>query len=253
MSKSSSALDKQAQESLKKSGEIPKHIAIIMDGNGRWAKKRFLPRLEGHRAGAKSVRNTVEECRKLGIRYLTLYAFSTENWTRPQEEVSGLMKLFIEYLKSEAATLAKNKVRLRAIGERDKLPSEILALLEDVEAQTSKEPELDLILALSYGSRQELVSTTKKIAAKVQKGELSIDEISESLIQSHLYTADIPDPDLLIRTSDEQRISNFLLWQCAYTEFVFTPVLWPDFSKEEFHKCLEEYQKRERRFGGSQG
>lgn len=232
---------------------LPTHVAIIMDGNGRWAKKRFLPRLEGHRAGAKSVRNTVEECRKLGIRYLTLYAFSTENWTRPQEEVSGLMKLFIEYLKSEAATLAKNKVRLRAIGERDKLPSEILALLEDVEAQTSKEPELDLILALSYGSRQELVSTTKKIAAKVQKGELSIDEISESLIQSHLYTADIPDPDLLIRTSDEQRISNFLLWQCAYTEFVFTPVLWPDFSKEEFHKCLEEYQKRERRFGGSQG
>lgn len=232
---------------------LPTHVAIIMDGNGRWAKKRFLPRLEGHRAGAKSVRNTVEECRKLGIRYLTLYAFSTENWTRPQEEVSGLMKLFIEYLKSEAATLAKNKVRLRAIGERDRLPPEILAILEDVEAQTSKEPELDLILALSYGSRQELASATKKIAAKVQKGELSIDEISESLIQSHLYTADIPDPDLLIRTSDEQRISNFLLWQCAYTEFVFTPVLWPDFSKDEFKKCLEEYQKRERRFGGSQG
>lgn len=231
---------------------LPKHVAIIMDGNGRWAKKRFLPRLEGHRAGAKSVRNTVEECRRLGIRYLTLYAFSTENWTRPEEEISGLMKLFIEYLKSEVSTLTKNNVRLRAIGERGRLSPEILSLLEDVEAKTSKDPELDLILALSYGSRQELVQATRRIAEKIKFGEVNIDDISEEMIQQNLYTADIPDPDLLIRTSNECRISNFLLWQCAYTEFIFTPVLWPDFSKEEFNKCLEEFQKRERRFGGSQ-
>jgi len=220
-----------------------------MDGNGRWAKKRFLPRLEGHRAGAKAVRSTVEECRKLGIRYLTLYAFSTENWNRPQEEVSGLMRLFIEHLKGEAQTLSKNKVRLRAIGQRDRLAPEIRKLLEDVEEMTTPDAELDLILALSYGSRQEIVEATKSIAKKVQEGTLDPDSISESTIQQHLYTSDIPDPDLLIRTSDECRISNFLLWQSAYTEFVFTPVFWPDFTKEEFNRCLNEFSKRERRFG----
>lgn len=228
---------------------LPRHIAVIMDGNGRWAKRRFLPRIEGHRNGAKSVRMIVEESRKLGIRYLTLFAFSTENWLRPQNEVSGLMSLFIQYLESEVDLLLKNDIRLRAMGDKNKLPDKVRELLERCEQRTADLKSMDLILAISYGGRDELVQATKAIVAQCEKGELELHDISESTLQNNLYLPDVPDPDLLIRTSDEFRISNFLLWQLAYAEIVVTPVLWPDFSKEEFFRCLQVFSSRERRFG----
>lgn len=224
---------------------IPKHIAIIMDGNGRWAKRRFLPRIEGHRAGGKSVRRTVEAARELGVRYLTLYAFSTENWTRPEEEISGLMKLFIEYLRGEIPNLVKNKVRLRTIGQKNRFSKEIQLMIDEAESKTKEGAELDLILALSYGGRQEIVDA---VNLAIKNGE----PVTEETFRGYLYAPDVPDPELLIRTSDELRISNFLLWQSAYTEFVYTPVLWPDFDKAEFRRCIDEYRDRERRFGGSE-
>jgi undecaprenyl diphosphate synthase len=224
---------------------VPKHIAIIMDGNGRWAKRRFLPRLEGHRAGGKAVRRTVEAARELGVRYLTLYAFSTENWNRPADEVSGLMKLLMEYLQGELPNLIKNKVRLRTIGQKDRFSPEIQQMLKDAEDQTTEGAELDLILALSYGGRQEIVDAINQ-AIKVGK------PVTEESFRSFLYAPDVPDPELLIRTSNEKRISNFLLWQCAYTEFVYSSYLWPDFDKVELVRCIDEYRQRERRFGGSE-
>lgn len=228
---------------------MPRHVAVIMDGNGRWAKKRMMPRLEGHRAGAKSVRMIVEECRRLGIKYLTLYAFSTENWDRPKDEVSGLMRLFEQYLRSELAKLLDNGIRLRAIGDLSRIQKSVREHLQECEEATKSFTEMELILAISYGGRRELTSAVKQIAMQVQEGDLSPEDIDESVVQSCLYAPEVPDPDLLIRTSDEHRISNFLLWQLAYSEILVTPVLWPDFSKDEFYRCLVEYSKRDRRYG----
>ncbi|MBX7145037.1 MAG: isoprenyl transferase [Oligoflexia bacterium] len=227
----------------------PRHVAIVMDGNGRWANQRHLPRVEGHRAGAKSVRMVVEESRRLGIRYLTLFAFSTENWQRPAEEVGALMGLFAQYLEHELTLMLKNDVRLRAIGDLARLPEAVRRSLCATMQKTERANGLDLILAISYGGREELTSACKSIASDVVQGKLNPDQITNQCIRDHLYAPDVPDPDLLIRTSDEYRISNFLLWQLAYSEIVVTPVLWPDFNKQEYMACLEAYNKRNRRFG----
>ena len=232
-------------------GHSPNHVAIIMDGNGRWAQARGLPRIAGHRRGAQSVRTAVECSVKFGVRYLTLYSFSSENWKRPVREVEDLMDLLRRYLLSEIADLHKNGVRLRVIGDRDELSPDIVKLIEEGEASTAGNDKLDLIVALSYGGRSEIVSAIRKIAKKVEAGQLQSDEIDESVLEAHLETADIPDPDLLIRTSGEQRISNFLLWQIAYSELVFLETLWPDFLEKDFLKAINEYQRRERRFGAT--
>jgi undecaprenyl diphosphate synthase len=227
----------------------PQHVAVIMDGNGRWARQRFMPRIEGHRKGAKTVRMMVEECRRLGIRYLTLFAFSTENWRRPRAEVDALMRLLHFHLVGELEELHLNGVRIRVIGELDNLPARIKKSVAHAEEFTCGNTELDLILAISYGGRQEITEAVKKIALQVQQGTLSLKEITESTVGNHLYLPDVPDPDLLIRTSNESRISNFLLWQLAYAEIVITPVHWPQFSREDFHICLKTYGTRSRRFG----
>jgi undecaprenyl diphosphate synthase len=228
---------------------LPKHLAIIMDGNGRWAKQKGLLRAFGHENGTKSVRLTVETCAKLGIENLTLYAFSTENWNRPKLEVDTLMKLLISSLKKEFDTLQKNNIRLNCIGNIDLLPSsakkELLAVIE----KTKNNTRMTLTLALSYGSREELLNAVKIICDKVKNNIISIDTIDESIINQHLYTHNLPDVDLVIRTSGEHRISNFLLWQIAYAEFYFTAVLWPDFTEDDLYEAIISYQKRERRFG----
>ena len=231
---------------------VPRHIAIIMDGNGRWAKRRFLPRIEGHRNGAKSVRAVVEECRRLGVRYLTLFAFSTENWRRPQEEVGGLMGLFVQYLEGELELLLKHDIRLRAMGDLARLPQAVREILERNEQRTKDLTGMELILAVSYGGRDELVQAVKKIGREIKAGEINPEDITEESFSKALYLPDVPDPDLLIRTSDETRISNFLLWQLAYSEIVVSPVLWPDFSRDEFHRCLNVFAGRNRRFGLTQ-
>jgi undecaprenyl diphosphate synthase len=231
---------------------LPRHVAIIMDGNGRWAKKRFMPRIEGHRNGARSVRMVVEECRRLGIRYLTLFAFSTENWRRPEAEVGGLMHLFVQYLESELKLLLDNDIRLRAMGDRTRLPASVRGLLERTEEKTKDLKGMDLILAVSYGGRDEIIQAVRTIARKAEKGELSPDSISEDNFSQYLYLPDVPDPDLLIRTSEENRISNFLLWQLAYAEIIVSPVMWPDFSLDEFYRCLNVFAGRNRRFGLTQ-
>ncbi len=231
---------------------VPRHIAIIMDGNGRWAKRRFLPRIEGHRNGAKSVRAVVEECRRLGVRYLTLFAFSTENWRRPQEEVGGLMGLFVQYLEGELELLLKHDIRLRAMGDLARLPQAVREILERNEQRTKDLTGMELILAVSYGGRDELVQAVKKIGREIKAGEINPEDITEDSFSKALYLPDVPDPDLLIRTSDETRISNFLLWQLAYSEIVVSPVLWPDFSRDEFHRCLNVFAGRNRRFGLTQ-
>ena len=231
---------------------VPRHIAIIMDGNGRWAKRRFLPRIEGHRNGAKSVRAVVEECRRLGVRYLTLFAFSTENWRRPQEEVGGLMGLFVQYLEGELELLLKHDIRLRAMGDLARLPQAVREILERNEQRTKDLTGMELILAVSYGGRDELVQAVKKIGRGIKAGEINPEDITEDSFSNALYLPDVPDPDLLIRTSDETRISNFLLWQLAYSEIVVSPVLWPDFSRDEFHRCLNVFAGRNRRFGLTQ-
>jgi undecaprenyl diphosphate synthase len=228
---------------------LPRHVAIIMDGNGRWANERHLPRAEGHRAGAKSVRTVVEESRRLGIRYLTLYAFSTENWKRPADEVSALMKLFELHLAKELERLTGNGVRLRAIGDLTRLPAGVRSALDRTIELTVEMDGMDLILAVSYGGREEIAAACRRIAADVAGGHLVCDRVNEETLSSYLYAPDVPDPDLLIRTSGECRISNFLLWQVAYAEIVVSPVLWPDFSKDEFSRCLSEYSRRNRRFG----
>lgn len=238
-----------SSEDQKAEAKLPRHVSIIMDGNGRWAKKRFLPRIEGHRAGAKSVRMVVEESRRLGIRYLTLYTFSTENWNRPGKEVAALMKMLESYLKSELELMLKNDVRLRAIGDLERLPEGVRNTLWAIMEQTSDLQGLDLILALSYGGREEIVQACRKIAGMVKNDEVSSEQIDEQLVRSSLYLADVPDPEVVIRTSNEVRLSNFLLWQAAYSELIISPVFWPDFSKEEYHRCLEEYSQRKRRFG----
>lgn len=229
--------------------KLPEHIAIIMDGNGRWAKKQGKLRMFGHENGTKSVRQTVETSAELGVKNLTLYAFSTENWNRPKIEVQTLMKLLISSLKKEITTLQKNNIRLNAIGNLEALPSKALKELTHVIDATKYNDHMVLTLALSYGSRDELLSAIKEISIKVKNNIISSEKIDESVINEHLYTQNLPDVDLLIRTSGEQRISNFLLWQIAYAELYFTNVLWPDFSKEDLYQAIVNYQKRERRFG----
>ena len=227
----------------------PLHTAIIMDGNGRWAEARGLPRTAGHKRGAEAVKTAVESAVELGVEYLTLYGFSSENWQRPQEEINDLMGLLRYYLQSEIKYLQKNGVRLRVIGDRERLALDIVKLIEDGERQTAGNKKLTLIIALSYGGRMEIVVAARRLARRVAEGTLGPDEIDEGAFESNLFTAGIPDPDLLIRTSGEKRISNFLLWQLAYAEFVFVNTLWPDFSKQDFEDAIREYHGRERRYG----
>ena len=228
---------------------LPQHLAIIMDGNGRWAKKQGLLRTIGHENGAKAVRETVETCARLGIKNLTLFAFSTENWNRPKLEVETLMSLLGKALKKELKTLTKNDIRLNTIGDIDSLPKSVAKNLKEVVESTKANQRMTLTLALNYGSKEEITRATKLIADKVKNNIISIDDIDQSVINNHLYTHDLPDVDLVIRTSGEQRISNFLLWQIAYAELYFTQVLWPDFSAEHLMEALGSYQNRERRFG----
>jgi len=228
---------------------LPHHLAIIMDGNGRWAKQQGFLRAFGHENGTKSVRLTVETCAKLGIKNLTLYAFSTENWNRPKLEVDTLMKLLISSLKNELKTLTENNIRLLSIGNLDLLPKSAKKELEDVIEKTKNNTHMTLTLALSYGSREEILQAVRNISDKVKNNIISINDIDESIINQHLYTRNLPDVDLLIRTSGEHRISNFLLWQIAYAELYFTDVLWPDFKEDDLYEAIISYQKRERRFG----
>lgn len=228
---------------------LPKHLAIIMDGNGRWAKQQGFLRAFGHENGTKSVKKTITTCAKLGIEYLTLYAFSTENWNRPKLEVEALMKILINSLKKELVTLQENNIRLNAIGNLEKLPKSAQRELLDVIDKTKNNTRLTLTLALSYGSREELVNAVRIISDKVKNNIISTDAIDDSIINEHLYTQNLPDVDLLIRTSGEHRISNFLLWQIAYAELYFTNVLWPDFKDQDLYEAIISYQKRERRFG----
>jgi len=234
---------------LKKSGNLPRHIAIIMDGNGRWAKKRGLPRVAGHHEGVNSVREIVETCGELEIQVLTLYTFSTENWRRPKAEVSALMKLLIQTLRKEIDELAEKNVKLIVSGNLDRMPQDVGEGIREGIQKTKGNTGLILNMALNYGGREEIVHAVRLIADKVKQGSLDPKEIEQNTIQEHLYTADLPDPDLLIRTSREFRISNFLLWQLAYTEIYITDVLWPDFRGKDLFKAINEYQKRERRFG----
>jgi undecaprenyl diphosphate synthase len=231
-------------------GQLPQHVAIIMDGNGRWAKQRHLPRIEGHRQGAESARAIIRAAGDLGINYLTLYAFSAENWNRPKDEVDALMKYLIHYLKSETPDLNRNNVRLDAIGQIYRLPENVQEQLKKSIATLAKNNGLTLVLALSYGGRNEIVEAVRGIAEKVRRGQLEPADITEQTVSQHLWTRHLPDPDLLIRTSGEMRVSNFLLWQISYAEFVITPTLWPDFRKPQLYAALEEYAKRHRRFGG---
>jgi undecaprenyl diphosphate synthase len=229
---------------------LPRHVAIIMDGNGRWARERHLPRVEGHREGAESVRAVIRTAGELGIKYLTLYAFSVENWNRPKDEVDTLMKYLAHYMKTEFAELNRNNVRLEVIGQVHRLPEFVQKQLKKTQDALSKNNGLTLIMALSYGGRTEIVEAVRSIAAKVKRGELEPADITEQVMTDHLYTRKWPDPDVLIRTSGEMRVSNFLLWQISYAELVVTPTLWPDFRKQQFYAALEEYHRRHRRFGG---
>lgn len=228
---------------------IPKHIAIIMDGNGRWAKKQGLMRVRGHEKGAKAIRQTVKVCADLGVENITLYAFSTENWNRPKFEVDTIMRIIVSNLKKELPTLKDNNVSLKAIGRIDLLPKKTRRELAEVIELTKDNSKMNLTLALSYGSREELITVIKNVSSQVKEGSLNIDQIDIDLINKHLYTSYMTDVDLLIRTSGEQRISNFLLWQIAYAELYFTEVLWPDFRKEHLVEAIHNYQDRERRFG----
>jgi undecaprenyl diphosphate synthase len=231
----------------------PRHIAIIMDGNGRWAQARGLPRIAGHRRGAEAVRRTVTAAADLGVPYLTLFGFSSENWKRPLAEIDDLMGLLRHYLRGEIAELHRNGVRLRVIGDRGRLAPDIVRLIADAETLTRDNGGVNLTIALSYGGRDEIIAAMRALAAKVAAGALPPEAIDETVISRHLLTADIPDPDLLIRTSGEQRISNFLLWQCAYSELVFTKTLWPDFGQADLEQAIADYGGRERRYGASIG
>ncbi len=228
---------------------IPNHIAVIMDGNGRWAKLKGKPRVFGHKNGVTSVRQVIEGCAEVGVNYLTMYAFSTENWNRPKLEVKTLMALLVSSLKKELKTLQKNNIKLNTIGNLENLPEKAQIELAEVIEKTKNNTTLTLTLALSYGSREEIVNVIKNISKKVVNNQLSVEEINEKIINNHLYTFSLPDVDFMIRTSGEKRISNFLLWQIAYAELYFTDTLWPDFRKENLFNALLEYQKRERRFG----
>ncbi len=229
--------------------KLPKHVAIIMDGNGRWASKRHLPRISGHQRGIRSVREIITFAREIGVKHLTLYAFSNENWSRPIKEVSRLMILLENYLIRELDTMMSNGIRFRAIGQIDRLQSSVSKLIQSVEEKTKQNDKMTLVLALSYGGRTEIVDAVKKVAEAIQKEQISLKDLDETLFSTYLYTDDLPDPDLMIRTSGEIRISNFFLWQVAYTELYFTKTLWPDFRKRDFLLALLDYQGRERRFG----
>lgn len=235
---------------MKKGLKVPAHIAVIMDGNGRWARGKKLPRVFGHREGANSVREITESCARLGVKFLTLYAFSTENWKRPKKEVGFLMKLLCEYLDKETATLMKNNVRFNTIGEISRLPAEVKRRIADMKKLTGSNKGLTLTIALNYGSRDEITRAVRKISAEVKKGKLSLSGITQEKISGFLDTAGMPDPDLLIRTSGEMRISNYLMWQIAYSEFYITPVLWPDFREKSLLEAIAEYNGRKRRYGG---
>lgn len=232
-----------------KTENLPQHIAVIMDGNGRWAKSKGLSRIFGHKNGVRAVRETVESCAELGIKHLTLYAFSSENWNRPKMEVNALMDLLIDTIKKETDTFIKNSIKLNTIGRIDRLPEKAQKSLAELKEITKNHTRMELILALSYGSKDEIVQAIQTISEKVKTGELSSENITNETISQHLYTANIPDPELLIRTSGENRISNFLLWQIAYAELYFTEVFWPDFRKEDLYQAIISYQQRERRFG----
>ena len=229
--------------------KLPTHVAIIMDGNGRWAKKHRLTRIQGHEKGSEAVRAVVRTCREIGIAHLTLYAFSTENWQRPQREINALMALLKKFLKSEQQEMHENNIQLDVIGQTERLPRDVQRQLHKVIALTEKNNALHLHLALSYGGRAEIVRMTQELAKKCKTGKIEPEAITEELVDEYLFTKGIPDPDLLIRTSGEMRISNFLLWQIAYTELFVTPTLWPEFGKDEFVQILKDYQGRERRFG----
>ena len=241
--------DRSVQEALKASGSIPRHIAIIMDGNGRWAKSQGKTRVTGHYEGVESVRDISEACAELGVEYLTLYTFSTENWNRPAREVNALMKLLIHTIRKERKTLLKNKIRLQAIGALEKLPDACLAELHDTMEYTSQLDRMTLILALSYSGRWDIRQATQSIAEEVKKGELALEDITEQTIQHHLSTARFPDPELLIRTGGELRVSNFLLWQISYSEMYLTDLFWPEFRRPHLYEAIADYQKRDRRFG----
>ncbi|WP_409150831.1 isoprenyl transferase [Sphingobacterium sp. BS-2] len=228
---------------------IPQHIAIIMDGNGRWAKEKGELRVFGHKNGVTAVREALEAAVEIGLNYLTLYAFSTENWNRPQFEVDALMELLVNSLNQELPTFQENNIRVNSIGRMSDLPAHCQVTLQSTIEQTKNNTGCTLTLALSYGSRQEILDATKSIAEKVKKGEISVDEINEEMFSNNLYTHGIPDPDLLIRTSGEERISNYMLWQIAYSELFFLPIMWPEFSRETLFECIYLYQNRERRFG----
>ncbi len=228
---------------------LPQHVAIIMDGNGRWATHRFMPRVEGHRAGVRALRQTVEACGELGIPYLTVYAFSTENWERPRDEVGFLMNLLVTVVDEELPSLERNGVRLRVIGDRSRLPKRVNEKLDEALSRAPRQGKIELCVALNYGGRAEIVQAAKRFADDVAKGLVRSDDLDETRFASYLYTADIPDPDLIIRTGGEHRISNFLLWQAAYAELWITPVFWPDFSRVQLYTAIIDYQRRQRRFG----
>jgi undecaprenyl diphosphate synthase len=230
---------------------LPRHVAIIMDGNGRWAQARGLPRIAGHRQGADAVRRTLIAAGELGIPYLTLFGFSSENWKRPQDEIESLMGLLRHYLRSEIAELHRHGVRLRVIGERDRLAGDIAGMIRNAEILTCDNDRMNLTIALSYGGRAEIVAAARAIAAEVMAGKLAVDRIDEAAVARRLFTSELPEPDLLIRTSGEQRISNFLLWQCAYAELVFTKTLWPDFGRADLEQAVADFGGRERRYGAS--
>ena len=230
--------------------KLPHHVAIIMDGNGRWAKRQGLDRIQGHKKGAESVKEVVRTAREIGIEYLTLYAFSEENWKRPRYEIEALMMLLKRYLKSELQEMLENGIRFNTIGNIHRLPQDVQKLLKETKETTSKNSDMVLTLALSYGGRQEICEAMRNIAKRVAAGDIDPSDIDVEVISGFLYTASLPDPDLLIRTSGEMRVSNFLLWQIAYTELYITPIMWPDFKKEQFIEAILEYQRRERRFGG---
>lgn len=249
MTSSRGSSDERTQTELKKSGEIPSHIAIIMDGNGRWAKKRGLPRAAGHTLGVESVRDIVKACSQMGVRYLTLYTFSTENWRRPKDEVSMLMRLLLKSLRDETDELNHNDIKITMIGDLESLPKEVQKELNDASEKTKNNKKMVLNLALSYSGRVEILMAIKKIANSVEHRNIRPEDIDESVFSDHLMTKHMPDPDLVIRTSGEFRVSNFLLWQIAYSEFYISDVLWPDFRRNDLYNAIKSFQKRERRFG----
>lgn len=244
-----SIADQKAQELLKERGELPRHIALIMDGNGRWAREQGQERVIGHHEGVESVRDVVEACTQLGIEYVTLYTFSTENWERPEEEVNALMHLLVHTIREEKKTLIKNNIRLRVMGDISQLPENCRQQLDEAIAATKENTRMTLIMAVSYSGHWEITRACRKIAREVRDGDLAPEEIDEDVVAAHLCLPEVPNPDLLVRTSGEHRLSNFLLWQLAYTELHVTDCLWPDFRRENLYESIQEYQQRERRYG----